>query len=160
MTQLSLRPVVLAAVTALAASTSLVFADEVGDRYAATLADIKATLGTVPDSFSRYPKGALPGAWQALKALELSGDTALPAKVKDLIGLAVAAQIPCSYCIYVHTEVPSVTGQPTPKSAKPSPLPASRATGAPCSTACRSISPRSRRTWPRRRRNNRQRNVD
>jgi AhpD family alkylhydroperoxidase len=104
MTQISLRPVVLAAAIALAASTSLVSADEVGDRYAATLADIKATLGTVPDSFSRYPKSALPGAWQALKALELSGDTALPAKVKDLIGLAVAAQIPCSYCIYVHTE--------------------------------------------------------
>jgi AhpD family alkylhydroperoxidase len=104
MSHTSLRRVALAAAIALAGGTALVSADEAGDRYAATLADIKATLGTVPDSFSRYPKAALPGAWQALKALELSGDTALPAKVKDLIGLAVAAQIPCSYCIYVDTE--------------------------------------------------------
>jgi AhpD family alkylhydroperoxidase len=98
-----LRTVVLAAALTLA-GLAAASADEAGDRYAATLADIKATLGTVPDSFSRYPKAALPGAWQALKALELSGDTALPAKVKDLIGLAVAAQIPCSYCIFVDTE--------------------------------------------------------
>jgi len=36
--------------------------------------------------------------------MELSGYTALSAKVKDLIGLAVAAQIPCTYCVHVHTE--------------------------------------------------------
>ena len=28
---------------------------------------------------------------------------ALDAKTKELIGLAVAAQIPCQYCIYAHT---------------------------------------------------------
>jgi AhpD family alkylhydroperoxidase len=104
MSQTSFQRIVIAAAVALALDAAVAFADEVGDRYAATLADIKATLGTVPDSFSRYPRAALPGAWQALKALELSGDTALPAKVKDLIGLAVAAQIPCGYCIYLHTE--------------------------------------------------------
>ena len=31
------------------------------------------------------------------------GPKALDAKTKELIGLAVAAQIPCSYCVYAHT---------------------------------------------------------
>ena len=30
-------------------------------------------------------------------------DGALDTKTKELIGLAVAAQIPCQYCIYAHT---------------------------------------------------------
>ena len=29
---------------------------------------------------------------------------------KELIGLAVAAQIPCSYCIYFHTEAARLNG--------------------------------------------------
>lgn len=31
------------------------------------------------------------------------GPKALDAKTKELIGLGVAAQIPCTYCIYAHT---------------------------------------------------------
>ena len=30
-------------------------------------------------------------------------DGALDTKTKELIGLAVAAQIPCQYCIFAHT---------------------------------------------------------
>jgi AhpD family alkylhydroperoxidase len=30
--------------------------------------------------------------------------------VKDLVGLAVAAQIPCEYCIYAHTELAKLDG--------------------------------------------------
>jgi AhpD family alkylhydroperoxidase len=36
--------------------------------------------------------------------------TALPPKMKDLVGLAVAAQIPCEYCIYAHTEFAKLNG--------------------------------------------------
>ena len=31
-------------------------------------------------------------------------------KNKELIGLAVAAQIPCTYCVYFHTEVAKANG--------------------------------------------------
>ena len=31
-------------------------------------------------------------------------NTAIPPKYKELIGLAVASQIPCQYCIYGHTK--------------------------------------------------------
>lgn len=74
-----------------------------GDPLAATRADMEATLGAVPSFFSAFPPAALPGAWQTFKALQLSGTTALTGKEKELIGLGVAAQVPCDYCIYAHT---------------------------------------------------------
>jgi AhpD family alkylhydroperoxidase len=68
-----------------------------------TLADIKATFGFVPTFIGQLPPAALPGAWAELKAIELSETTALPAKIKSLISLAVAAQIPCQYCVWLDT---------------------------------------------------------
>jgi AhpD family alkylhydroperoxidase len=68
-----------------------------------TLADIKATFGFVPTFVTQLPPVALPGAWAETKAVELSDTTALPPKVKSLISLAVAAQIPCQYCIWLDT---------------------------------------------------------
>ena len=69
----------------------------------ATLKDIEQTFGTVPGFIKKFPPAALPGAWQELKAIELSDDTALPPKTKSLISLAVAAQIPCQYCVWIDT---------------------------------------------------------
>jgi AhpD family alkylhydroperoxidase len=66
--------------------------------------DMQNTLGIVPMFMRRFPEAGIAGAWREFKALELSTTTALDAKTKDLIGLAVAAQIPCTYCIYFHTE--------------------------------------------------------
>ena len=60
--------------------------------------------------FKLVPDLALPGAWQETKGLHLNPATAVPAKIKDLIGVAVAAQIPCEYCIYAHTEVAKMNG--------------------------------------------------
>src|SRR5438045_6278954 len=56
------------------------------------------------------PEGALPGAWEEMKTLQLNQGTALPGKVKELIGLAVAAQVPCRYCTYAHTEFAKLNG--------------------------------------------------
>src|SRR5262249_56190805 len=65
--------------------------------------DIEQTFGSVPSFTKQIPVVALRGAWQELKELELSDKTALPPKVKALISLAVAAQIPCQYCIWADT---------------------------------------------------------
>lgn len=48
-----------------------------------------------------YPADALKPAFEEWKAVGANG--ALDAKTKQLIGLAVAAQIPCQYCVYGHT---------------------------------------------------------
>ncbi|RUW95844.1 carboxymuconolactone decarboxylase family protein [Mesorhizobium sp. M2A.F.Ca.ET.037.01.1.1] len=61
-------------------------------------------MGGVPSFVKQFPKAGLPGAWAEVKAIELSDKTALTPKEKSLISLAVAAQIPCSYCIWSDTE--------------------------------------------------------
>ena len=48
------------------------------------------------------PQAAVSSAWQEWMAV-FSPKGALDGKTKELIGLAVAAQIPCQYCIYAHT---------------------------------------------------------
>jgi AhpD family alkylhydroperoxidase len=77
---------------------------------AAAKADIQKTLGFVPQFFARFPEEALPGAWEEMKTLQLNPRTALPGRTKELIGLGVAAQIPCHYCIYAHTEFAKLNG--------------------------------------------------
>jgi AhpD family alkylhydroperoxidase len=77
---------------------------------AAAKADIQKTLGFVPQFFVRFPEEALPGAWEEMKTLQLNPHTALPGRTKELIGLGVAAQIPCHYCIYAHTEFAKLNG--------------------------------------------------
>ena len=76
----------------------------------AARADIKATLGFVPEFLAKVPDNALPGAWAEMKGLQMNPNTALPPKIKELIGLAVAAQIPCEYCIYAHKKFCSLSG--------------------------------------------------
>ena len=65
--------------------------------------DVEATFGAVPTFVKQLPKAALAGAWQLQKDLEVSEKTALSPKTKALISLAVAAQIPCHYCIWADT---------------------------------------------------------
>lgn len=71
--------------------------------------DITATFGFVPTFLKEFPADALPGAWSEMKAVQLS-PTALSPKTKELIGLAVAAQIPCSYCVYFHRKGAETNG--------------------------------------------------
>lgn len=70
----------------------------------AALKDIETTLGFVPQFFRSVPDSQLPSFWDMMKNFQI-GETALDTKTKELIGLAVASQIPCDYCIYFHTEV-------------------------------------------------------
>lgn len=66
--------------------------------------DIEATLGVVPSHFKAYPETAVAGAWAMTKSLLLDPANKLEPKVKSLINLAVAAQIPCQYCIWLETK--------------------------------------------------------
>jgi AhpD family alkylhydroperoxidase len=77
---------------------------------AATYRDIEQTLGVVPGFFKAFPESGIAGAWAEFKSVQLNPSTALPGKMKELIGLAVAAQIPCSYCIYFHTAAARANG--------------------------------------------------
>jgi AhpD family alkylhydroperoxidase len=77
---------------------------------AATYKDIEATLGRVPTFFKAFPESGIAGAWAEFKTIQLNPATALNGKTKELIGLAVAAQIPCTYCVYFHTAAAKANG--------------------------------------------------
>jgi len=72
--------------------------------------DIEATLGSVPTFFKMFPEAGIGGAWTEFKSVQLNPKTALSGKEKELIGLAVAAQIPCTYCVYFHTAAAKANG--------------------------------------------------
>ncbi len=71
--------------------------------------DIVAKLGQVPGFFAAMPDYALEAAWSDFKTFQL-GDTALSAREKQLIGVAVAAAIHCPYCIYFHGSAAKMMG--------------------------------------------------
>jgi AhpD family alkylhydroperoxidase len=77
---------------------------------AATYRDIEQTLGSVPGFFKQFPEIGIAGAWAEFKSVQLNAKTKLDAKTKELIGLAVASQIPCQYCIYFHTAAAKANG--------------------------------------------------
>jgi AhpD family alkylhydroperoxidase len=76
----------------------------------ATYRDIEQTLGLVPGFFKAFPESGIAGAWAEFKSVQLNPKTKLDGKTKELIGLAVAAQIPCHYCIYFHTAAAKANG--------------------------------------------------
>jgi len=76
----------------------------------ATYRDIEQTLGSVPGFFKQFPEAGIAGAWAEFKSVQLNAKTKLDAKTKELIGLAVSAQIPCQYCIYFHTAAAKANG--------------------------------------------------
>jgi AhpD family alkylhydroperoxidase len=76
----------------------------------ATYRDIEQTLGAVPGFFKQFPEAGIAGAWAEFKSVQLNAKTKLDAKTKELIGLAVSAQIPCQYCIYFHTAAAKANG--------------------------------------------------
>jgi alkylhydroperoxidase AhpD family core domain len=76
----------------------------------ATYKDIEQTLGAVPSFFKLFPEAGIPGAWAEFKSVQLNPNTKLDGKTKELLGLAIAAQIPCHYCIYFHTAAAKLNG--------------------------------------------------
>ncbi len=99
-------------IVAAGASTLLAMAPARTEDASASAAykDIQATLGSVPDMFKTLPDVAVAGAWAEIKGVQLNPKTALDGKTKELLGLAVASQIPCQYCIYFHTMAAKANG--------------------------------------------------
>ncbi len=72
------------------------------DSYEKTRKEIETEFGIFPTMFAVYPKEALTGAWENFKQLN-GPNSKIPPKYRELLQLAVAAQIPCNYCVYFHT---------------------------------------------------------
>jgi len=76
---------------------------------AAVEADIKETLGLVPHFFSAIPDQLLAPEWEIFKRIEL-GQTLIPNKYKELIGVGLHAETKCHYCTLFHTEAAKLFG--------------------------------------------------
>ena len=76
----------------------------------AALAEMKEMFGGIPAEMQVYPESARAAGWEMMKSTDLNKKTALPSKTRELIGLAVAAQIPCQYCIYYHAKAAKAAG--------------------------------------------------
>jgi len=77
--------------------------------YENALKDIKKTLGIVPGFMKAIPKDVLVKDWPLMKKYSV-GETAIPAKYRELMGLAVSANIKCPYCALMHTAMASLNG--------------------------------------------------
>lgn len=72
--------------------------------------EIEATYGLVPGFIKAYPRTGIAGALAMTKGLHFDETNALDPKMKSLINLAVAAQIPCQYCIWIETKLAKKRG--------------------------------------------------
>jgi AhpD family alkylhydroperoxidase len=108
MPKLTVMTFATAAMLAIAALAQTAAAEDTAAQ--ATYSDIEHTLGTVPGFFKQFPEVGIPGAWAEFKSVQLNPKTKLDGKTKELLGLAVASQIPCSYCIYFHTAAAKLNG--------------------------------------------------
>jgi len=71
-------------------------------KYEDTIEDIKQTFGIVPGFMKAIPKDVLMQDWPLMKKYQL-GESKIPAKYREFIGLAIAANIKCPYCSLMHT---------------------------------------------------------
>jgi AhpD family alkylhydroperoxidase len=79
-----------------------------GDR-AAIRKEIEQAFGQVPSWVEEMPDSALGGFWAMMRDFQL-GETAIPNKYKELIGLGVSGATRCRYCVLFHTEAAKLFG--------------------------------------------------
>ena len=71
--------------------------------------EIEETFGLVPSMFKSIPDSSLEAEWQLFKRVQLE-EGPIPAKYRELIGLAIAGVTKCRYCALYHTEVAKLFG--------------------------------------------------
>jgi AhpD family alkylhydroperoxidase len=98
-----IKSIFAAAALTAAAAMPFAFAEDANPAADAAYAEMTQILGGVPTFVKSFPKAGIAGAWAEVRDLQFSDKTALNAKTKALIGIAVAAQIPCAHCIYEDT---------------------------------------------------------
>ncbi|HLE75761.1 MAG TPA: carboxymuconolactone decarboxylase family protein [Candidatus Bathyarchaeia archaeon] len=77
--------------------------------YEDTLKDIKKAFGFVPGFMKAVPKDVLVKEWPLMKKYQL-GESLIPQKYREFIGLAVAANLKCPYCTLMHTAMATSYG--------------------------------------------------
>ncbi len=74
------------------------------------LEDIEKTLGIVPGFMKGIPEDVLTAVWPVFKKYNVEHTGIIPAKYREMIGLAIAAAIKCPYCQLFHREAAKMSG--------------------------------------------------
>jgi AhpD family alkylhydroperoxidase len=77
--------------------------------YDQTLKDIESSLGIVPGFMKALPQNVLIHEWPMWKKYTLE-ESLIPEKYRELMGLAVAANIKCPYCLFFHHAMAKMAG--------------------------------------------------
>ena len=77
--------------------------------YEDTVKDIEKSFGFVPGFMKGLPQDVLVHDWALMKKYAL-GESKIPAKYRELMGLSVAANIKCPYCQLFHKSVAQMMG--------------------------------------------------
>jgi AhpD family alkylhydroperoxidase len=81
-----------------------------GDDDHTAYQDIGETYGFMPSFFSQFPRQDLANLWGAFSAHQMNPDLAMAGSIRELIGVAVAAQGPCQTCLYFHSAAALANG--------------------------------------------------
>lgn len=71
--------------------------------------EIRETMGLVPSMFDQIPDKYLDLEWRLFRDFEF-GETEIPNKYKELIGVALHSETKCRYCTLFHTEAAKLFG--------------------------------------------------
>jgi AhpD family alkylhydroperoxidase len=77
--------------------------------YQETRNDIEKTFGSVPGFFDGVPRDLLVQMWPSVKTYMI-GQTRIPAKYRELIGLGVAMALKCAPCEAFHGSAARMNG--------------------------------------------------
>lgn len=77
--------------------------------YTKATEEMKETFGMVPPPFETIPEDDAAHEWPTFEKYTV-GESEIPAKYRELMGLAVAANIKCPYCCHFHGEAAKLHG--------------------------------------------------
>lgn len=77
--------------------------------YQETVSEIEKDLGSFPGFFKGVPQDVLTQMWPVFKRYTL-GESKIPPKYREMIGLAVAATLKCPYCELFHRGAAQMNG--------------------------------------------------
>ena len=104
-----MRYIIAASIAVFVLSTPLLAQEGDSDSWKKAQTEMKAMFGDVPVMFNKLPAHVRASAWEWFKSMN-NPNTAIPPKYGELMGLAVASQIPCHYCVYAHTTMAKMYG--------------------------------------------------
>ena len=104
-----LKSIITVCITVFVLSTPLLAQESSSDSWNKAQEEMKAMFGSVPVMFTKLPMHVRASAWEWFKAIS-NPEASIPPKYGELIGLAVASQIPCDFCVYAHTTMAKMLG--------------------------------------------------